>query len=223
MPAIRSNQCRSLRDVIFREVASNLLIHREYASGVPARLIIEYGKVTTFNANRPNGFGVLNPENFTPYPKNPVLGAFFREIDRADELGSGMRKMMMYGKRYGGKDPQLIEGDLFRMIIQVPEFGEDPAAIHGTGQVAPEVAPEVTPEVTPEVQRMLAVLHGEMARGELMAHLGLKDEKHFREHYQQAGIASGVIEMTIPDKPRSRLQKYRLTEKGKAFLSAKGR
>ncbi|MEI7696349.1 MAG: hypothetical protein WCI64_12000 [Chlorobium sp.] len=35
-----------------------------------------------------------------------------------------MRKMMMYGKTYGGADPQLIEGDVFRMIISVPEFGE---------------------------------------------------------------------------------------------------
>ena len=57
-------------------------------------------------------------------PKNPVLGAFFREIDRADELGSGMRNLMLYGKKYGGADPQLIEGDIFRMVISVPEFGE---------------------------------------------------------------------------------------------------
>jgi len=65
---------RSLRDAIFREVASNMLIHREYASGVPARFIIERGEVTTFNANRPHGFGALDPETFAPYPKNPVLG-----------------------------------------------------------------------------------------------------------------------------------------------------
>ena len=113
---------RSLRDAIFREVTSNILIHREYSSGVPARLIIERGKVTTYNANRPHGFGLLDPAHFVPYPKNPVLGAFFREIDRADELGSGMRKMMLYGKKYGGADPQLIEGDVFRMVISVPEF-----------------------------------------------------------------------------------------------------
>ncbi|MDR2573579.1 MAG: hypothetical protein LBC94_04415, partial [Desulfovibrio sp.] len=69
---------RSLRDAIFREVASNILIHREYSSGVPARLIIERGKVTTYNANRPHGFGLLDPETAVPYPKNPVLGAFFR-------------------------------------------------------------------------------------------------------------------------------------------------
>lgn len=49
--------------------------------------MIEYGTVTTYNANRPHGFGALNQETFAPYPKNPVIGAFFREIDRADELG----------------------------------------------------------------------------------------------------------------------------------------
>jgi len=89
---------------------------------------------------------------------------------------------------------------------------------------APPATGEVTPEVTPEVEQMLAVLTGEMARMEIMAALGLKDEKHFREHYQQAAIALGLIEMTIPDKPRSSRQRYRLTEKGRAVLSrdAKG-
>ena len=56
-----------------------------------------------------------------------MIGAFFREIDRADELGSGMPNRMKYGKAYGGADPQLIEGDVFRMIICVPEFGEKPS------------------------------------------------------------------------------------------------
>jgi ATP-dependent DNA helicase RecG len=51
-----------------------------------------------------------------------------------------------------------------------------------------------------------------------MAQLGLRDEKHFREHYQQAAMANGLIERTLPDKPNSRLQKYRLTEKGRSLL-----
>lgn len=33
-----------------------------------------------------------------------------------------------------------------------------------------------------------------------MTALGLRDEKHFREHYQQGGVAAGLIEMTLPDK-----------------------
>lgn len=80
------------------------------------------------------------------------------------------------------------------------------------------LAEQVTPEVTPEVMKMLKVLNGEMRQGEIMAALGLKDEKLFREHYQQAGMATDLIEMTIPDKPNSSKQRYWLTELGRAQL-----
>ncbi len=43
----------SIRDAIFREVASNILIHREYTNAFPAKLIIERGQVRTENSNRP--------------------------------------------------------------------------------------------------------------------------------------------------------------------------
>ncbi len=124
---LEGTERRSLRDIIFREVASNLLIHREYTSGATTRLIIEYGRVVTDNPSRPNGFGRLDPAKAVPFQKNPVIGAFFRQIDRADELGSGMRNMMLYGKKYGGADPELIEGNVFRMVISVPEFGINPS------------------------------------------------------------------------------------------------
>ncbi|MFW5931115.1 MAG: helix-turn-helix domain-containing protein [Desulfosalsimonas sp.] len=214
---LEGTERKSLRDAIFREVASNMLIHREYTNATPARLIIEYGQVNTYNANRPHGFGRLDPEAFTPYPKNPVIGAFFREIDRADELGSGMRNMMKYGRKYGSEDPQLIEGDVFRMIISVPEFSAK-ADLTDEAHDTPEVTPEVAPEVTPEVKSLLSVLQGDMTRKEIMTALGLKDQKHFRQRYQQPGIALGIIEMTIPDKPKSSKQKYRLTSKGKKIL-----
>jgi ATP-dependent DNA helicase RecG len=108
----------SIRDAIFREVASNILIHREYMNAFPAKLIIERGQVRTENSNKPHGFGLINPETFSPFPKNPVIARFFREIGRADELGSGVRKLMKYGKVYGGSDPELVEGDIFRIIVK---------------------------------------------------------------------------------------------------------
>ncbi|MDZ7833374.1 MAG: hypothetical protein U5L07_16645 [Desulfobacterales bacterium] len=119
-----------------------------------------------------------------------------------------MRNMM----KYGSGDPQLIEGDIFRMIISVPEFSAK-ADLTDEAHDAPEVTPEVAPEVTPEVKSLLSVLQGDMTRKEIMTALGLKDQKHFRQRYQQPGIALGIIEMTIPDKPKSSKQKYRLTSK----------
>jgi Fic family protein len=75
-------------------------------------------------------------------------------------------------------------------------------------------APEVALEVTPEV-RLLSVLVGEMTRHQLKEALGLRDDEHFRKAYLLPALEAGLIEMTIPDKPRSSRQKYRLTDRGR--------
>ena len=67
--------------------------------------------------------------------------------------------------------------------------------------------------------KMIIAIEGDMSRGEIMKILGLRDEKHFREHYQQTGIGQGLIEMTTPDKPGSSKQRYRLSKKGLALKS----
>ena len=71
----------------------------------------------------------------------------------------------------------------------------------------------------PQVNELLAVIQGEMSRAALQAALGLSDRKSFRERYLQPALADGLIAMTIPDKPNSRLQKYRLTAKGQWQLA----
>jgi ATP-dependent DNA helicase RecG len=53
-----------------------------------------------------------------------------------------------------------------------------------------------------------------MSRRELREALALKSDDNFRRLYLIPALEAGVIEMTIPDKPNSRLQKYRLTAKG---------
>ena len=45
--------------------------------------------------------------------------------------------------------------------------------------------------------------------------MGLKHRTFFLLNYIQPALKLGLIEMTIPDKPNSRLQKYQLTKKGK--------
>jgi hypothetical protein len=52
--------------------------------------------------------------------------------------------------------------------------------------------------------------------------LGLKHEDHFRKAYLVPALKAGLIEMTIPDKPRSSKQKYRLTDMGRKVLKRIG-
>jgi len=54
-----------------------------------------------------------------------------------------------------------------------------------------------------------------------MAALNMKHWKTFQIYYLLPLIDAGYIERTIPDKPTSRLQKYRLTERGKRMLASK--
>ena len=79
-------------------------------------------------------------------------------------------------------------------------------------------APQVTPHVSPQVGELLSKFQGEMSREVLQSALGLFDRKSFRCRYLKPAIYDGLIEMTIPDKPNSRLQKYRLTDKGRQWL-----
>ncbi|HKK48635.1 MAG TPA: Fic family protein, partial [Alkalispirochaeta sp.] len=80
------------------------------------------------------------------------------------------------------------------------------------------VTPQVTPHVTPQVGALLAVVTGEMGREALQTALGRSDRKSFRERYLTPALAAGLIEMTVPEKPTSRLQKYRLTVRGHEWL-----
>ena len=77
-----------------------------------------------------------------------------------------------------------------------------------------QAAPQATPQVTPQVERLLLGIRGEMSREALE----LQDRKSFRERYLKPALEQGLIQMSVPDKPHSRLQRYRLTESGRVAL-----
>lgn len=60
---------------------------------------------------------------------------------------------------------------------------------------------------------------GEMKRTEIQTALGLRHEDNFRENYLTPALELGLIEMTLPTKPKSSKQRYRLTEKGKKLAA----
>jgi ATP-dependent DNA helicase RecG len=115
---IEGVQAVSPRSKIARELVSNILAHREFTSTVPAKVIIERDRIITENWCLPKLPGKLDPETFTPQPKNPLIANFFVNIGYADSLGSGVRNLYKYTKIYtNGDEPELIEGDVFKATV----------------------------------------------------------------------------------------------------------
>jgi len=204
----------SLRGQIFREVVANFLIHREYGSAHYARLTIYRERVETINASSASNAGPVDPSVVVPYPRNPALAKFFTQLVWAEELGSGMVKIGKYLPLYAkGSQPKYTDGAVFTTAI--PLIG---LAGWNVGQVAGQVAGQVSPEV----HRLVGVVSLSMTRMEIQRALELKSRENFERRYLKPALADGVLEMTLPDKPNSRLQRYRLTEAGKKLLACVG-
>lgn len=114
---LEGDQRRSLRNIISREMIANTLIHREYTSSYQVKFVIERERMYVENANRASQYAIITPDNLEPNPKNPIIASFFRNIGYADQLGSGVRNLYKYSKYYSGKEPEFIEGDVFRIIV----------------------------------------------------------------------------------------------------------
>jgi len=97
-----------------------------------------------------------------------------------------------------------------------------PESIIRKAQLVSDSSSRHVPDMYPaSTRQVVAILHAEkrdMTRAELQKALELSDREHFSNEYLQPAISAGLIEMTIPDKPRSNKQKYRLTARGQDAL-----
>ncbi len=115
---LEGDQRRDLRDLIFREIVANAIVHREYTSAYPTQMVIYNNRVEIGNPNKPLFRGILSLDTFNPYAKNPNIRKFFSEFRWTDEIGSGVRNVYKYLNIYvPGAKPLFIEDDKFKTII----------------------------------------------------------------------------------------------------------
>ena len=112
----------SLRDIIFREMITNMLIHREFYSYFRATLTVYKDIVVSENGSIPYMTGRITPENLKPHTKNPTLFSFFKQLHWVEDLGSGVRNMYRYCPIYlKGSAPIMEEGDIFKQTVHYGE------------------------------------------------------------------------------------------------------
>ena len=127
-----------------------------------------------------------------------------------------MRMVLNQWKALGHPKPE-YENDCSRKAFEI-------RLPLGQSQVTDEVTPPVAPPVTPPVKSLVELLekHGALSAADIRNKLGLKDRTHVREAYLNPSLKAKLVEYTVPDKPQSRLQKYRLTQAGQKIVKQLG-
>ncbi len=199
---------RLWNEVALREAIINAIVHNDYSREVVPKFEIFSDRIEITSAGSLQ-HGISKEEFFegVSVPKNKELMRVFRDVELVEHLGSGIPRILL---AYGKESFKFMEN--FTRII----FPLDEEVYAKLGkQTIDQVAPHVTPHVTPQVEKLLMVLLEEHSRTEIQEKLGLTDTKNFKNNYLHPALDIGLIEMTLPYKPRSSKQKYRLTAKGK--------
>ncbi len=202
----------------------NAVIHKDYRTGIPIQISVYEHKIVLWNPGQlPERWTLQklfgkHPSN----PFNPLLASAFFRAGYVEAWGRGIEKM--YRECVGHDIPApIFDTSMSGLMVTfeanpahlVAALGKKSVDALLNSSVSGEVTGEVTEEVTGEVERLLLVLVGDMSRAKLQQTLGLAHEDHFRAAYLTPAIQAGYVAMTIPDKPKSRLQRYRLTPRGK--------
>ena len=163
--------------------------------------------------------------------RNRRIGEFLKELDLAEARSTGVPKIFRAMRQNGSPEP-IFESDenrtWFRVRLPVHERASLAATEHETEQdkslknkkKSQDTVHETIHEtihVTEHVERLISILTGEMNRPQLQDILGISNRPHFVEAYLGPALKAGLIEMTLPDKPQSRHQRYRRTAGGEAL------
>ena len=193
-----------------REAITNAVMHRDWSiDGANVFVEIYTDRVEVVSpGSLPRGLSLADLGSKS-VRRNPLIADLLHRIDFIEKAGTGIRRIRNETRAQGCPEPE-FEANGFVTVT----FRPNPA-VRAEAEEHPAV--RVTTEVTGEV-RLLQVIAGEMTRQHLQEALGLKHEDHFRKAYLSPALQAGLIEMTIPDKPRSSNQRYRLTPAGREFL-----
>jgi len=195
-----------------REAVLNAVIHRDYHfNGANISVEIYRDRVEISDPGElPPGMKEADLGKKS-VRRNKLLADLFHRLGEVERVGSGILRMRR-ALLDAGVAPMRFEITGFCTVV----FNRQSAT--ESIEATPQVNPQVTPQVAPQVKMLKAIEAEAMGRAEIMIKIGLKDREHFRKEYIIPALESGLIEMTIPDKPNSRLQKYRLTEAGRMEL-----
>ena len=247
---VRRVERLELPEEALREAVANAVAHRDYRSPDNVQVYVFKDRVEIVS---PGGL----PEGMTradlgakSLPRNPLLFSMLHRMGVAEDIGSGIRRILNGCQDHGVPEPVIdVSGQWVKVTFPRPD--QD-----GQGQeCGPEQKPEVKPESDearrgsgdkrpetidsrPEAKagdkpdsartrsragsldrRVLGLLvDGPMAKSVIARRLGHRSVSGGLNRVIRRLRRDGLVEYTLPEKPNSSRQEYRLTPTGHVAL-----
>lgn len=202
-----------------REILVNAFIHRDYSiAGGSVSLAIFDDRVEVWSTGTfPLG---ITAESLTrdhhSVQRNPIIADVFHRTGLIEKWGRGTNRVVAMCRDAGIRSPEFQENTGAAVVTFRVNVGD-------SAKPTMQVTMQDTMQVTMQVEALLNATRAPKSREELQRIVKLDNREHFRKAYLKPLLEAGYLELTIPDKPNSRLQRYRITLAGKEALKKERR
>ena len=200
-----------------REAVVNAVAHRDYRSTANVHVYLFHDRLEVVS---PGGLpaGITEAElGVKSVPRNPLLFGLLHRMDAVEHVGSGIRRIRDLCREWRVLDPVIdVSEHWVTVTFRRPAQGGEGSGSTSGGPGGDQVGTKWGPSGD-----QVGILRKSLSAQpitELMMVAGRKNRTKFRNQVLRPLLDAGWIEMTIPDKPTSRKQRYRTTAAGRDVL-----
>lgn len=186
-----------------KEAVINAVVHNDYSYGNSPIIELYSDRIEITSAG-----GLpqeLSQEEFlegVTAPRNKELIRVFKDIDLIENIGSGVLRIL---DTYDKSCFKFMEHFL-RVTFK---YRENPFEYDDTAKVkSSKLGSKKSSKLAVSEEQILELCKTEKSLKEIAQHFGYKDVYKFKNNYINSLLEQNKIQMTIPDKPKSRNQKY---------------
>lgn len=198
-----------------REIVINAVIHRDMSNPSSYVAIAVFDDRIEIHSigNFPSGIRAeaLTQEHRS-IPRNPLIAGAFHRTGAIEVWGRGTNRVIEACRAYGIADPTFTEASGAVTVTFKAE-------VLAGAQIGDQVGTKLG--LSPDQVQVLVLATEPRTLPDLMAPSGRTNRTKFRDQVVAPLLDAGLLEMTIPDKPRSSKQQYRITHAGRGVVATR--
>ena len=207
----RAPRTYEIPEEVVTEAIVNAVAHRDYTDNGSVQVMLFADRLEIWNPGRlppPLTLEKLRVAH-TSVPGNPLLAESMYLAEYIERMGTGTLDMIRRCVKAGLPEPEFSVPQGFVTKIWRAELA---------GQAGVQAGVQAALSLK-EVAMLQACAQGAVPSEVLLNAAGYSSRTRNFRRWLDRFLQEGLLERTVPDKPSSPLQKYRLTDKGRAALS----